>query len=242
MYGNQYGIIPTGEQQQQPPPPQYPPPSVPPQSHPAAAASSNVAGSYNTGYSNPTASQSLQHLGVGMYGGGFYGQPQAQPQQQAPPLHPYPSSQYYSSAAAASQYSYGQPQPQPQQSQPGQMMYAGGYPVTQQQQQQSPPVVASQQPRTINVPNPPPPASAQQQQQKQQPNRTRNSYSTMRPPYIDPTTNIIYDVDNPEYEGWLTKQSVWLKVSSTIIAVLNSKVFVHIVLRTSMGIFEILAD
>lgn len=34
----------------------------------------------------------------------------------------------------------------------------------------------------------------------------------MRPPYVDPTTNIIYDVDNPEYEGWLTKQSVWLKV------------------------------
>jgi hypothetical protein len=34
----------------------------------------------------------------------------------------------------------------------------------------------------------------------------------MRPPYVDPTTQIIYDVDNPEYEGWLTKQSAWLKV------------------------------
>jgi hypothetical protein len=34
----------------------------------------------------------------------------------------------------------------------------------------------------------------------------------MRPPYIDPDTNIIYDIDNPEYEGWLTKQSMWLKV------------------------------
>eukprot|EP00934_Nitzschia_sp_Nitz4_P004498 Nitzschia sp. Nitz4//scaffold77_size91520//22100//22863//NITZ4_004882-RA/size91520-processed-gene-0.26-mRNA-1//1//CDS//3329557967//4488//frame0 len=32
-----------------------------------------------------------------------------------------------------------------------------------------------------------------------------------RPPYVDPTTNIIYDTDSPEYEGWLTKQSVWLK-------------------------------
>jgi hypothetical protein len=33
-----------------------------------------------------------------------------------------------------------------------------------------------------------------------------------RPPYVDPNTNIIYDTDNPEYEGWLTKQSMWLKV------------------------------
>lgn len=32
-----------------------------------------------------------------------------------------------------------------------------------------------------------------------------------RPPYVDPTTNIIYDTDNPEYQGWLTKQSMWLK-------------------------------
>mmetsp|Transcript_16257 Transcript_16257/g.45068 ORF Transcript_16257/g.45068 Transcript_16257/m.45068 type:complete len:204 (-) Transcript_16257:293-904(-) len=32
-----------------------------------------------------------------------------------------------------------------------------------------------------------------------------------RPPYVDPTTNIMYDTDNSEYEGWLTKQSVWLK-------------------------------
>jgi hypothetical protein len=33
-----------------------------------------------------------------------------------------------------------------------------------------------------------------------------------RPPYVDPNTNIIYDTDRPEYEGWLTKQSMWLKV------------------------------
>merc|ERR1719491_613042 len=32
-----------------------------------------------------------------------------------------------------------------------------------------------------------------------------------RPPFVDPTTNIIYDTDNAEYEGWLTKQSMWLK-------------------------------
>jgi hypothetical protein len=35
----------------------------------------------------------------------------------------------------------------------------------------------------------------------------------MRPPYVDATTNIIYDTDNAEYEGWLTKQSSWIKVS-----------------------------
>lgn len=34
----------------------------------------------------------------------------------------------------------------------------------------------------------------------------------MRQPFTDPNTNIIYDVDNPEYEGWLTKQSAWVKV------------------------------
>lgn len=33
-----------------------------------------------------------------------------------------------------------------------------------------------------------------------------------RPPYVDPNTNIIYDTDNAEYEGFLTKQSMWLKV------------------------------
>ena len=33
-----------------------------------------------------------------------------------------------------------------------------------------------------------------------------------RPPYIDSNTNIIYDTDQPEYEGFLTKQSMWLKV------------------------------
>mmetsp|Transcript_20751 Transcript_20751/g.31685 ORF Transcript_20751/g.31685 Transcript_20751/m.31685 type:complete len:183 (-) Transcript_20751:83-631(-) len=33
----------------------------------------------------------------------------------------------------------------------------------------------------------------------------------MRPPYVDPQTRICYDTDNPEFEGWLTKQSMWLK-------------------------------
>jgi len=40
-----------------------------------------------------------------------------------------------------------------------------------------------------------------------------------RPPYVDPTTNIIYDTDQPEYEGWLTKQSMWLKVRRVAVSI-----------------------
>jgi hypothetical protein len=63
--------------------------------------------------------------------------------------------------------------------------------------------------------------STRQRQQRQQQQSNNNAPSTavvpsrqrlMRPPFVDPVTNIIYDVDNPEYEGWLTKQSMWLKV------------------------------
>mmetsp|Transcript_47439 Transcript_47439/g.70575 ORF Transcript_47439/g.70575 Transcript_47439/m.70575 type:complete len:164 (-) Transcript_47439:180-671(-) len=32
-----------------------------------------------------------------------------------------------------------------------------------------------------------------------------------RPHFIDPNTNIIYDTNDADFEGWLTKQSVWLK-------------------------------
>lgn len=34
----------------------------------------------------------------------------------------------------------------------------------------------------------------------------------MRPPYLDPETNIRYDTNDSEHEGWLTKQSMWVKV------------------------------
>ncbi|GKY99181.1 hypothetical protein MPSEU_000873500 [Mayamaea pseudoterrestris] len=61
-----------------------------------------------------------------------------------------------------------------------------------------------QQPQQFSQPQlqqvPPPP----QQTSMQRPR-------IMRPPYVDPTTNIIYDTDNAEYEGWLTKQSSWIK-------------------------------
>ena len=33
-----------------------------------------------------------------------------------------------------------------------------------------------------------------------------------RPPYVDPNTNVVYEVNDPDYEGWLFKQSQWLKV------------------------------
>lgn len=32
-----------------------------------------------------------------------------------------------------------------------------------------------------------------------------------RPPFIDPQTNIQFDTNDTEFEGWLTKQSMWLK-------------------------------
>jgi hypothetical protein len=38
----------------------------------------------------------------------------------------------------------------------------------------------------------------------------------LRPPYTDPVTQIVYVVDNPEYEGFLTKQSTWLKVRISV--------------------------
>lgn len=34
----------------------------------------------------------------------------------------------------------------------------------------------------------------------------------MRPHFVDPQTNIVYDTNAADYEGWLTKQSSWLKV------------------------------
>jgi len=55
-----------------------------------------------------------------------------------------------------------------------------------------------------NAPPPPPP-----------PTRTSDPLSTghsrSRPPYFDPATGMRYDTNNGSYEGWLTKQSEWLK-------------------------------
>ncbi len=35
-----------------------------------------------------------------------------------------------------------------------------------------------------------------------------------RPPYIDAATGVAYDTDKAEFEGYLTKQSMWLRVRS----------------------------
>lgn len=32
-----------------------------------------------------------------------------------------------------------------------------------------------------------------------------------RPPYVDSTTGTVYDTNNASTEGWMTKQSCWLK-------------------------------
>jgi len=44
------------------------------------------------------------------------------------------------------------------------------------------------------------------------------AHHMMRPPYVDPNTQICYDSSNPEFEGWLTKQSMWLKVRRFCVA------------------------
>ena len=44
-----------------------------------------------------------------------------------------------------------------------------------------------------------------------------------RPPFIDPTTGIAYDASNSEFEGYLTKQSMWLRVSNIIAVVLCAR-------------------
>ena len=55
-----------------------------------------------------------------------------------------------------------------------------------------------------------------------------------RPPYVDPNTNIIYECDNPEYQGWLTKQSMWLKVSKEMYPCMTAVVAFQIVRFASL--------
>jgi len=142
-------------------------------------------------------------------------QQQQQPQQQ--PVYNNNNNNNYAPQQQQQQPYYGQAVP-PQQAQPyppqqQQPYYGGGQP-----QYQQPPMNHQQQ---------------QHQNHQQQNTTTRNSTTTpnsttttqsnslqargrmMRPPFVDPATNIIYDTDNPEYEGWLTKQSMWLKVRAT---------------------------
>jgi hypothetical protein len=39
-----------------------------------------------------------------------------------------------------------------------------------------------------------------------------NNMRLMRPHFVDPQTNIVYDTNSADFEGYLTKQSTWLKV------------------------------
>jgi hypothetical protein len=49
---------------------------------------------------------------------------------------------------------------------------------------------------------------------------------TTRPPYFDARMGVRYDTTNPSTEGWLTKQSVWLKDWRRRFFILkNSKLF-----------------
>jgi PH domain len=75
------------------------------------------------------------------------------------------------------------------------------------------------QPRVTVIPVPTGPTS--QQSSSISPNNSTNNNNRsnnniinnrhQRPPYIDPQTNIVYDMDTPDYEGYLTKQSTWMK-------------------------------
>lgn len=80
--------------------------------------------------------------------------------------------------------------------------------------------VNSQQPYTtaandfhpLSQPNTGYPHSSHTHNHSQQHPQQAYSNPTMgRPPYIDPETQIVYQCTNPEHEGWLTKQSMWLK-------------------------------
>merc|ERR1719343_1185314 len=70
--------------------------------------------------------------------------------------------------------------------------------MQQPQMQQQPPQARAPQPQSMQPSRQPQPRQPQMR-------------SMSRPPYVDPNTNIIYDTDNAEYEGFLTKQSMWLK-------------------------------
>ena len=38
-----------------------------------------------------------------------------------------------------------------------------------------------------------------------------NTMNQARPPFIDSLTGICYEANNPDFEGWLTKESMWVK-------------------------------
>jgi hypothetical protein len=63
----------------------------------------------------------------------------------------------------------------------------------------------------IAVNNPPNQNPVGQNYNQQHHTPSYTSAAPSRPPYIDPETQIVYHCSNPEFEGYLTKQSMWLK-------------------------------
>ena len=63
-------------------------------------------------------------------------------------------------------------------------------------------ILATQNAGTTPPLPPPPPRTT---------DRLSTGHSRSRPPYFDPAIGMRYDTNNGSYEGWLTKQSEWLK-------------------------------
>eukprot|EP00557_Chaetoceros_sp_GSL56_P012693 CAMPEP_0176480224 /NCGR_PEP_ID=MMETSP0200_2-20121128/2164_1 /TAXON_ID=947934 /ORGANISM="Chaetoceros sp., Strain GSL56" /LENGTH=336 /DNA_ID=CAMNT_0017876331 /DNA_START=74 /DNA_END=1084 /DNA_ORIENTATION=+ len=163
---------------------------------------------------------------------------QQQQQQQQQNSSMMPSYGYYGQQqpppAAAYNYNYPPSMPQ-QQTMPNSQNSNSAYPQSQSQpyypgpSQQArpfpsqPPLPPPMPPTGAAVPPPPPPSSHHphhysnpqphsQAHPLSNPSPTPTPYHSMtRPPYVDPDTQIVYPCHNPDFEGWLTKQSMWLK-------------------------------
>jgi hypothetical protein len=163
-------------------------------------------------------------------GYGFQQQSQQQQQQPYGSMQPHQQQpQQQQSFAPAQQQPYGMPQSSPpvnmmpqmqQQSYSHTSPVTGPYslPTSAIYHQSSPNYVAQQhqqppQPISVPVPAPPPQPLPRSMGASSSAPPSRNAVGrAIRPPYTDPVTQITYTVDNPEYEGFLTKQSSWLKV------------------------------
>jgi cytohesin len=157
----------------------------------------------------------------------YYGGQSTEQQQQYPPRNPNPiynPNQNVNSYTQQPQYgTYQQPQMQQQpQQQPQTQQYQFQYqqnlnpanPQFQYHQNQYQPNPSMVNNTTFNQnasSNPPFQNPIGQTYNQQHNNTSYTSATPTRPPYIDPETQIVYHCSNPEFEGYLTKQSMWLK-------------------------------
>jgi hypothetical protein len=172
-------------------------------------------------YNQPQQHPSQQHYQQGMYNAPqqpMYSTPNMQPPQQS--YYGQQQQPYYNNnnnhqqQQLQQQAVYGQQPP----AMYGQTYQGGPYPPQQQQQQYAPPqpqyppppVPPQQQPQY--APQQAPYAPVPPQQQPAQYAQPQRRGRMTRPPYVDPITNIVYETEPSDYEGYLTKQSVWLKV------------------------------